>query len=47
MHCKPTPPCQAPNPRHVEVFVETCKLVVAGAFEGDKPALPYGYVKPI
>lgn len=35
------------NPRHVEVFVETCKLVVAGAFEGDKPALPYGYVKPI
>jgi hypothetical protein len=37
----------AGNPRHVEVCTETCKLVVAGAFEGDKPALPYGYVKPI
>lgn len=37
---------QAPNPRHVEVFVETCKMVLAGAFEGDRPALPYAYVKP-
>lgn len=34
---------QAPNPRHVEVFVETCKLVMADAFEGNTPALPYGY----
>lgn len=33
----------APNPRHAEVFVETCKMVLANAFEGDKPALPYGY----
>ncbi len=33
----------APNPRHVEVFVETCKMVLAGAFEGNEPAPPYGY----
>lgn len=34
------------NPRHVEVFTETCKMIVAGAFEGDTPALPYGYQPP-
>lgn len=33
----------APNPRHVEVFIETCKLVMSDAFEGDNPAKPYGY----
>ncbi len=38
---------QTANPRHVEVFTETCKMVIAGAFEGDKPALPYGYVVPV
>ncbi len=34
----------AANTRQVEVFVETCKLVLADAFEGPKPALPYGFV---
>lgn len=34
----------APNPRHVEVFTETCKMVLADRFEGDNPSLPYGYV---
>lgn len=33
----------AANARQVEVFVETCKLVLTDAFEGDKPALPYGF----
>ncbi len=37
---------QAPSPRHVEIFIETCKMVLAGAFEGDKPALPYAYSLP-
>ncbi len=36
----------AANARQSEVFVETCKLVLAGAFEGDTPAKPYGYVAP-
>jgi hypothetical protein len=35
----------APNPRHVEVFTETCKLVIADAFEGATPALPYAYAQ--
>lgn len=37
----------SPNTRHVEVFVKTCKLVLADAFEGDKPVLPYSYVAPL
>lgn len=32
----------APNPRHTEVFTETCKLVLANAFEGSTPHVPYG-----
>lgn len=35
---------QVPNLRHVEVFTETCKMVIADAFEGDKPAKPYAFV---
>lgn len=38
---------QTGHPCHVEVFVETCKMVLANAFEGDNPALPYGYIKPV
>ena len=33
----------APHPRHVEVFTETCKMVLNNAFEGDYPARPYTY----
>lgn len=33
----------APNPRHVEVFAETCKMVIVNAFEGNTPARPYAY----
>lgn len=40
-HCS-----SAPHPRHVEVFTETCKMVLANAFEGPIPALPYGYITP-
>lgn len=32
-----------PNPRHVEVFAETCKLVMDDAFEGSNPAAPYAF----
>lgn len=35
----------APNPRHVEVFIETAKMVVAGAFDSGKPAKPYSYAE--
>lgn len=31
----------ANHPRHVEVFTETCKMVLANRFEGDNPAAPY------
>jgi len=33
----------APHPRHVEVFIETAKMVMADAFEGPTPAKPYAY----
>jgi hypothetical protein len=32
-----------PHPRHVEVFTETCKMVMDNAFEGLNPALPYAH----
>lgn len=32
------------DPRHEEVFIETCKMVLAGAFDLEPPHAPYLYV---